>query len=459
MTQELNDLQSAGANVVRVDFNWRTLEWAGKGRYDATALAKVDTFMSEASARGLKVIAILATTPPWASAGGEWNDAPSNPANYGDFARFVTARYGTELAAVEAWNEPEINNNLVAEDLPLTYTAMVKELYRGSREGNPNVAVLAGALSYADTTFMNKLYADGIAGHYDGISLHPYADQASPSNTSVTHSFKSGIEEMHADQVAHGDNTPEWITEFGWFTGTSTGAVTEQQQAEYTAEAFALLSGFSYVKGATVYQLRDMGTNLSNPEDNFGLVHNDFTARPAYASFRSAMAAASSSTSTTPVESPAGSTGSTTTPVESPTGSTTTTTGSTSRGAGTAPTETTSGATPTTTAGTPSRGVSPERSNRRPSRPRRADHPHRELASAASRGRVVVHGAARRRSKVVIRVLCPLAGTFSLVRNLTLRSSPSGHFRKIVGREQQLRGCQILVRAGSRLTERALRVS
>lgn len=300
MTRELAALQSAGANVVRVDFDWRTLEWAGKGQYDPTYLAKLDALMSEASARGLKVIAILACTPPWASAGKEWNDAPSEPADYGDVARFLAARYGGKLAAIEAWNEPEIHKNLIASNLAQTYTEMVKQLYRGAREGDPNVAVLAGSLSYADTTFMNELYADGIAGHYDGVSLHPYADQADPTNTSVTHSFKRGIEEMHADQLAHGDDTPEWITEFGWYVGGASGAVSEQQQGEYVEKAFAVLNGISYVEGATVYELRDMAVNASDPEDNFGLLRNDFTQRPVYASFRAAMGAPSATVPSEP---------------------------------------------------------------------------------------------------------------------------------------------------------------
>jgi hypothetical protein len=384
-TTELSNLQSAGANTVRVDLAWRTLEWAGKGQYDPTYLSKLDTFMNEASARGVKVIATLACTPPWASSGKAWNDAPSNPADYGDFARYITARYGAKLAAVEAWNEPEINSNLIAENLPLTYTAMVKELYRGAREGNSSVAVLAGALSYADTTFMNELYADGIAGHYDGISLHPYADQASPTNTSVTHSFKRGIEEMHSDQVAHGDSTPEWITEFGWFTGSSTGAVTEQQQAQYTGEAFVVLSGFSYVEGATLYQLRDMGTNLSDPEDNFGLLHNDFTARAAYASFRSAMATATSSLSPPTTTEPPSS-GTTKTAMEA---KTTTSSGQTKGGKGTG-----SGGGKVKIARASSEEPSAGHAGDRSHRAHRADR-HIRRARSAARHRKRGRGAAR----------------------------------------------------------------
>jgi polysaccharide biosynthesis protein PslG len=288
MIRELNALQHAGANVLRVDVGWASLETA-KRRYDAGYLTKLDALVRGAKARRIKVIATLWWTPRWASAGGAWNDAPSNPADYGDFARFITARYGGALAAVEAWNEPEIDNNLVAPDVPLAYAQMLKALYTGAKQGNPGVAVLAGSLSYADLSFLQALYDDGIKGYYDGISMHPYADGAAPENTKVAHSLLGGIEELHLFQLANGDGTPEWVTEFGWPVGTSPGANTEAQQAEYIKKAFRLMDGLSYVAGATVYQLRDMAVDPANPEDNFGLLHANLTPRPAYTAFNTAL--------------------------------------------------------------------------------------------------------------------------------------------------------------------------
>jgi exo-beta-1,3-glucanase (GH17 family) len=301
MTQELNALQAAGVNVVRVDVGWATME-TSKGEYDATYLAKLDALSAGAAARGIKLIATLWQTPQWASSGGAWNDAPSNPADFGAFAQFITSRYGSELAAVEVWNEPEINENLIAANLPATYVQMVKAVYAGAKLGDPNVPVLAGSLAYADIPFLQELYADGIKGYYDGISLHPYADGAAPANTAVTHSFLGGIESLHTAQQAAGDDTPEWVTEFGWPTGTSEGANTEQQQAEYTEQAFALLDSLPYVAGATVYQLRDMETNPSDPEDNFGMLRQNFAPRPAYAALKAAMHAASSSSGPEPFQ-------------------------------------------------------------------------------------------------------------------------------------------------------------
>jgi hypothetical protein len=288
MTQELNALQSAGVDVARVDVGWGTME-TSPGHEDPTYLAKLDALAAGASARGIKLIATLWWTPSWASGGKAPNDAPSDPASYGSFVRFITSRYGSKLAAVEVWNEPEINENLIASNIPAAYVGLVKAAFSGARAGDASTPVLAGSMSYADLPFLRALYANGIKGFYDGISLHPYADGAAPGDTSVTHSFLGGIEAMHAAQQSAGDGTPEWVTEFGWPTGTSRGANSEQQQAEYTEQAFALLGKLPYVQGATIYELRDMKTDAANPEDNFGMVRQDFSQTPAYAALGRAM--------------------------------------------------------------------------------------------------------------------------------------------------------------------------
>jgi polysaccharide biosynthesis protein PslG len=288
MIAELNALQSAGANVLRVDVGWASLE-VSRHHYESGYLAKLDALARDAKARRIKLLVTLWWTPRWASAGGAWNDPPSNPADYGDFARFITARYGSELVAVEAWNEPNWHDNLIAADVPLAYAEMIKAFYKGAKRGDSAVQVLVGSMAYADLDFLGELYRDGIKGYYDAISLHPYADGAAPENTLVTHSFLGGIQSVHLFQVAHGDDTREWVTEFGWPVGTSPGANTQMQQARYIERAFQLTDRLAYLEGAVVYQLRDMTVEPANPEDNFGLFRANLTPRPSYKAFKKAL--------------------------------------------------------------------------------------------------------------------------------------------------------------------------
>ena len=122
MIRDLKAARSAGANVVRVDVAWGSLEVRGKGQISQWYLRRMDRFVSGARKRGMKVIMTLWASPCWASSApanvkagcrSEWNQAsvvypPSNPADFGDIARFITARYGKRLAGLEVWNEPNL---------------------------------------------------------------------------------------------------------------------------------------------------------------------------------------------------------------------------------------------------------------------------------------------------------------------------------------------------------------
>lgn len=308
MQHELDLIQELGGNVVRVDVGWSSLESDGKGEYTQWYLDKLDRLAQEASSRNMKVIATLGTTPCWASSApetlkqgcsGRWwdrgvqNYPPTNAGDFGDAARFLTARYGTELAALEVWNEPNTERFLVAPNRASAYAALVKAAYPAAKAGNSAVPVIIGALAAADRPFLDELYAQGIKGYYDGISVHPYNEWRDPYDRWQPqwkkYTFLPGMEWIREGQVAAGDNTPLWITEFGWDTCTgSSWCVNEAQQADYLVKAFQILNTLNYVHGATAYELRDESTDKGEFEGNWGLVHQDFSKKPAFDALKAA---------------------------------------------------------------------------------------------------------------------------------------------------------------------------
>lgn len=314
LDRELDLARDANANVVRVDVNWGSLETGGKGQYSPWYLEKLDRFVNGADARGMKVIAMVWSTPCWASSApadvkrdcaGAWWDRgvgsylPTNLADYGDTARFVTARYGDKLAALEVWNEPNLDNKffLRADDPAAAYAALLKAAYPRAKAGNAEVPVLAGSLAYADRPFLDRLYAHGINGYHDGIAIHPYNEWRHPGDRWQAdwkkYTLLPGTEWIRQGQQAAGDNTPIWITEFGWTTGTQSGwRVTQAQQADFVRDSFPVLAQLSYVRSAVVYNLRNKGTDAGGHEDNFGIVNRDFSPKPAYTALREALAGA-----------------------------------------------------------------------------------------------------------------------------------------------------------------------
>jgi hypothetical protein len=308
MLRDVDRLADLGVNVARADVGWSSLQGSGPDTFAAWYVERLDAFVAAASARGIKVIATLTETPCWASSApaslkqgcaGDWWErgvqdySPLDPRDYGRAAGFLTARYGTKLAALEVWNEPNLSYELLgpAATKPARYAALVRAAYGPAKRGNARVPVLAGATAYADVDFLRAVYAAGIRGRHDGISIHPYSDGRGPASEAAPArlEFGPGIRSVRAAQVAAGQPKPLWLTEFGFTACRWCGSLT--QQATLIADTTRAIPQFTFVRGATLYQLRDTATLPESWEDNFGLLRQDFTARPAYAAFRSAVAA------------------------------------------------------------------------------------------------------------------------------------------------------------------------
>jgi hypothetical protein len=87
--------------------------------------------------------------------------------------------------------------------------------------------------------------------------------------------------------TAHGDaGTPIWATEFGAPTGTAGQAVTAEEQASHLADAVALWRQWEWTGPLFVYSWRDRGSDVTDREDNFGLVTTDGTPKAALGVFR-----------------------------------------------------------------------------------------------------------------------------------------------------------------------------
>ncbi|MCW2990320.1 MAG: glycoside hydrolase family 5 protein [Solirubrobacterales bacterium] len=308
MLRDVGRLADLGVNVARADVGWSSLQGSGPGSFESWYVDRLDAFVAAAHARGIKVIATLTETPCWASTApaalkqgcaGSWWDRgvqdypPADPLDYGRAAKFLTARYGTRLAALEIWNEPNLSYEFIspAGKKAARYAALVRATYPLAKQGDPRVPVLAGATAYADVSFLRKLYAAGIAGAHDGISIHPYSDGRGPASEAAPArlEFGPGIRSIRAAQIAAGQPKPLWLTEFGFTACSWCGTLAAQ--ATLIADTTRAIPQFPYVRGATLYQLRDTATLPDSWEDNFGLLRQDFTPRPAYAAFKRAAGA------------------------------------------------------------------------------------------------------------------------------------------------------------------------
>ena len=303
MYADLNLARKAGANTVRIDVGWSSVEGSRPGARSRWYVKKLDAFMHGARLRGLGVIATVQSTPCWASSApvqvrqgcrGDWWDGdvpwypPRQPYFYANFVRWLTARYPRALTAVEIWNEPDQYQQLYwrAANPAREYAELVRATYGAAKQGNPHVTVLAGAMAGADLRFLRSLYRYGIRGHYDGLSLHSYcqpkAPNSRPRGAEVRWEFANGLRAFRRTQRRAGDAAPLWITEFGWPTGRGWAEVSLHKQATYTARAFHIAGSINFVRSAIVYALRDDGSDPSAWMDNLGLVTQSGRPKPAY---------------------------------------------------------------------------------------------------------------------------------------------------------------------------------
>jgi hypothetical protein len=276
------------ASVIRTEVPWSVVE-PQPGQFETRAEAYSDRLVSDAAAAGIRVIMTVDSTPCWESSApaqilrtcsptrrGQANAwLPKNPASYGQFVADLAARYGTHLAAIEVWNEPDQANELylAGPEKAVHYAALLRAAYPAIKQANAHVTVLAGSLVGSSGVFLKALYAAGIKGYYDGLAVHFYT---------VT---LYALRRTHEVQLANGDSTPLWLDEFGWAScwprqrvQEEQGCVTSQTQATNITELVHEMAGSPYIAANVIYKLQD------SEDEAFGMLNTSGGRKPAFKS-------------------------------------------------------------------------------------------------------------------------------------------------------------------------------
>ena len=270
-SREIAHAKALHAKIVRAAIPWSVMEPSGAEEVSPQALSFTDRLVNAASAAGIRVIMTVDSTPCWATSapasllrgcvGTQDNPAnawpPVDPAKYAAFTAYLAKRYGTSLAAIEIWNEPDQSNELyfAGPNKVQRYAAILRAAYPAIKSANPQVTVIGGSLVGSNGVFLRELYAAGIKGFYDGLAVHFY--------TLVLGSVRS----IHEVQLANGDTKPLWLDEFGWSScypkhklQEEQACVTPRVQATNVTEVFRALAYTSYVAAVAIYNLQDSGS-------------------------------------------------------------------------------------------------------------------------------------------------------------------------------------------------------
>lgn len=281
---QLQALRETGATIARSDALWEAAEPIapvdGVHRYDWSF---DDSIVDSLAAHGLRLLPVIDYSAPWAqSVPGQDHSPPRSPGDYAAYAGAFAVRYGDggvfwrshpnvtaePVNTYEIWNEPDISPFW----FPAPDASQYVELYVRARDAitaaDHGARVIVGGLTNASEFLPAVLGArPDLAGHVDGVAIHPYGDTPG----AVMGSVRASRRTLMALGMA---TVPLYVTEFGWTT-MPVGAMhwlPERRRRRYITQTLSRLGHTDCgVAAAVLYTWVTPQADRANLEDWFGI--------------------------------------------------------------------------------------------------------------------------------------------------------------------------------------------
>jgi hypothetical protein len=265
---KIDELKSIGVRWLRIDIMWSNIQYDGPASYNWTAF---DKLVDDLNARGIKIMADITYTPPWALPSGvsvpidEANKAvwehygPRNASDYSKFARAVAKHYKGKIDYFEIWNEANNYDYYLPKPDVAKYSAMLRGSYTVIKEENPNAIVISSGLApYGEpgqvssdgrlinpVTFLQRMYQNGVKGHFDALGWHPYNWGSGPPSQqrpwNAWYQMFGTNPSARSVMKANGEDKRIWITEWGYPSLKNSSSVADEAlQAQYLKEGYQL---------------------------------------------------------------------------------------------------------------------------------------------------------------------------------------------------------------------------
>lgn len=215
-----------------------------------------------------------------------------------EFVREAIRTGGPQLASVQICEEPNLNLPCVDGSTPNVLNALVQGVIAAKQEAralgrrvavgfnavpsfDPADIFWSGLGALADARFRQSL-------DYVGLDFFPdvfrpiAADQLADAVTAVLTTFRH----TSLAQAGIPDTVPIRVCENGWPTGPGR---TEQRQTavlDTVIRTIAALAADLNIDGYSLFALRDADSNAEGLFHHFGLLHDDYTPKPAFATYR-----------------------------------------------------------------------------------------------------------------------------------------------------------------------------
>lgn len=281
----LDILAQAGIGVVRQDVSWPTWEPAPR-QYEPQPI--FDRFAKELNRRGIE----------WDLKLYRHNTAYANPLDpdaHARFAAWLAKHYKRKVRYFEIWNEPancffraQYGQDKTGRGIWVDqFVEFTNKTARAIRQARPDAKVLVAS---EDIFFrLQEMLEKGIGKHADMLAIHTYTKRTVRPETGEF--LGDGLAAMRAYCRRYDAPQRVAITESGWTTCSgkdithlgwagSFVQTTYEQQASYLIRMY-LLAHAAGAEFVTNYDFMNDGPRRDYTEHNFGIVHQDYSPKPA----------------------------------------------------------------------------------------------------------------------------------------------------------------------------------
>lgn len=295
-----------GASWTRVRFQWAEMQPHSAEEW---LLPLTEEQLATELASGREVVGMLIGIPDWARdekrlPQGLWLPAQDKGNLWAEFVRRMVGQYAGTINHWIIWNEPDIwDVNTPAhswEGDEKEFAQLMRVAYLVAKETNPQSVIHLAAMTYYwDAQFGREQYLsrllDVLMADEQAKAHNYYFDIATAHIYFQPNAINDILQTFQAIFAEHGLEKPFWLVETNappiddpaWKVENVTLAVWQLEQAAYIPQALAVALA-SGVERIAIYKLKDtVGDYAANPEP-FGLVRQDGSQRPAFATAQTA---------------------------------------------------------------------------------------------------------------------------------------------------------------------------
>lgn len=258
-------------------------EWAGiQPKEGVWNWKDADATVELARKNNLKVLGLFCFFAPWASSAAEnepdWGRRTrtfpvKDMKAWREYVKACVARYKNDIRVWEVWNEPN-TTTFSTNGTPKGYADLVREAYDAAKEVDPEIKIGITCASF-DVGYFDKVIAEGAAGHFDFVAVHPYPSIGYLSGNEPNFLGMAPILHKLLDKHKQSPKTELWITEIGQ-QATANNPASLQAQAEILAKTYLLSAAQGFT---TVFWFEAKGPAYGK-EGDFSILKSDYTPRP-----------------------------------------------------------------------------------------------------------------------------------------------------------------------------------